>query len=240
MPTEPAPTTIDWVAHRDSERWAAAAAAEIAAIAHGALQAGNPARLLLSGGNSPRPVYERLARAELDWTRVTFALVDERWLPPGAADSNARLLQDSLGPILTRARFEPLVQADLDRAACVQAANVRAAQAPPPCLAVLGMGEDGHTASLFPGARNLARAVASPLAYAAVDAEGCPGAGAWPLRISATPAGLGRARQRLLLIRGMRKRTVLEAALAGGDPARWPIRHILDLPGPPLRVHWCP
>src|SRR3546814_1413727 len=68
------------------------------------------------------------------------------------------------------------------------------------------MGDDGHTASLFPGMLGLDQALASPTAYVAVDASGCPGSGPWPRRISLTPAGLEPSRMRLLLIRGEHKR----------------------------------
>src|SRR3546814_17033745 len=75
------------------------------------------------------------------------------------------------------------------------------------------MGDDGHTASLFPGMLGLDQALASPTAYVAVDASGCPGSGPWPRRISLTPAGLEPSRMRLLLIRGEHKRRLFERAM---------------------------
>src|SRR3546814_8470575 len=86
------------------------------------------------------------------------------------------------------------------------------------------MGDDGHTASLFPGMLGLEQALASPTAYVAVDASGCPGSGQWPRRISLTPAGLEPSRMRLLLIRGEHKRRLFERAMDGTDPLELPIR----------------
>jgi 6-phosphogluconolactonase len=101
------------------------------------------------------------------------------------------------------------------------------------------MGDDGHTASLFPRMRGLDDAIASTQAYVSVDAEGCPGAGAWPRRISLTPAGLAPARTRLLLIRGRDKRDLLERVARGTDPREYPVRIAFTTPGAALHVHWC-
>ena len=136
-------------------------------------------------------------------------------------------------------RFEPLVRPGLSLAESVHAANLEATHAPDACMAVLGMGEDGHTASLFPGAQQLPQVLASERPYAALDASGCPVAGDWPQRITLTPAGLAHARQHLLLLRGQSKRQVLVRALEGEDVLQMPIRVVIGRGNPPLRVHWC-
>jgi len=104
---------------------------------------------------------------------------------------------------------------------------------------VLGMGGDGHTASLFPGMHGLDAALTSHESYVAVDASGCPGAGAWLRRISLTPAGLAPANSRILLLRGADKRVVFEQALAGTDPHELPVRIAFTTPGATLDVYWC-
>lgn len=231
---------IQWLAHRDLEDWVHAIAADMERCLAAELAARGRARMLLSGGTTPAPVYAQLALAALDWSRITVGLVDERWLSPRDSASNARLVRESLLERAEVGHFEPLVREGLSLAESVHAANLEAAHAPDACLAVLGMGNDGHTASLFPDAADLERVLASPHPYAALDASGCPVAGDWPLRITLTPAGLARTRQRLLLLRGQAKREVLVRALAGDDAREMPIRAAIGIGVEPLRVHWCP
>ena len=195
--------------------------------------------ITLSGLTRRFAGMDRPAVAPLDWSKITVGLVDERWLSPQDSASNARLVRESLLDRADVGRFEPLVREGLTLAESVHAANVEAEHAQEACVAVLGMGNDGHTASLFPGSADLDRALASPLPYAALDASGCPVAGDWPLRITLTPAGLARTRHRLLLLRGETKREVFLRALQGDDVRELPIRAALGIGLEPVRVHWC-
>lgn len=230
---------IAWLAHDNAEDWVHAVAADMERILRDELAARGRARMLLSGGTTPAPVYARLAAAALDWQEITVGLVDERWLPPGHDASNARLVRESLLERAAVGHFEPLVREDLGLDGSVHAANEAARNAPDACLAVLGMGNDGHTASLFPGAAGLDRVLASELPYAALDASGCPVAGDWTRRITLTPAGLARSGRRLLLLRGEEKRKVFARALQGDDVRTMPIRAAIGTAAAPLRVHWC-
>jgi 6-phosphogluconolactonase len=229
---------------RNDDAWTWAAAVAIAGALRRDLQqrGGSTSprtRLLLSGGTTPAPVFRALSQAPLDWDRVDVGLVDERWLLPSDADSNAHLVRSHLlRNHAAAARFEPLTRAGRTIEAAVAAANLHARQTP--AVVVLGMGGDGHTASLFPGMQGLDTALAAPTAYVAVDASGCPGAGPWPRRISLTPVGLATARTRILLLRGEDKRKVFERAAAGQDPHELPVRIAITTPGAPLDVYWCP
>ena len=227
-----------WVLHADASHWASAIAGITADALRADLAVGDAARLLVSGGTTPAPVYRELTLHGLDWGRVRVALVDERWLPPGDADSNAELVRETLlDGTAAAARFEPLLVADRSLDQSVRAANRNSR---PASIALMGMGPDGHTASLFPGAPALAQAWLASDDYVSFDAAGCTGAGTWPLRISITPAGLAKARHRLLLVRGEPKRRLLERAIAGDDVFELPVRALFSLPGNPLQIHWCP
>jgi 6-phosphogluconolactonase len=196
-------------------------------------------RLLLSGGSTPAPVYRALALLDLDWKRVDAALVDERWLQPDDPDSNTRLVRETLlhGPAAA-AHFEGLTRAGQTIEEAVRVANLHAHQSAD--VVVLGMGDDGHTASLFPRMRGLDEALASEQAYVAVDTAGCPGAGRFARRISLTPAGLAPSHARFLLIRGAAKRALFERAVDGDNVRELPIRLAFTTPGASLQVHWAP
>jgi 6-phosphogluconolactonase len=230
---------LSFVRHADAEEWIEAVAHEMATTLEKEIQTNGRARMLLSGGSTPAPVYQTLAESDGQWDRVEVSLADERWLSPQDRDSNAWLVRESFMQRAEGAHFDPLVRVGKPIAECVHDCNLVARSAATPCLLVLGMGNDGHTASLFPGSRDLARATASREPYASLDATGCAGANHWPLRITLTPAGMAPIGTRLLLLRGKQKLDVLNAALTSGDAATYPILHAVNAPGAPLRVHWC-
>lgn len=128
----------------------AACAATVRAL-QAAIAARGRASLIGTGGRSPAPVYDRLARAELDWPRVTLSLSDDRLVPADDPASNEGLIRRRLlvGPAAA-ARFEPLRCDASDPQACADLAEPRLAALAPYDMLFLGMGEDGHVASLFP------------------------------------------------------------------------------------------
>lgn len=238
IPRQP-PAPLVFHTHRNDDQWTWAIAVAVTSALGRELEHKPRARLLVSGGTTPAPVFRALSQAPLDWARIDIALVDERWLRPDDPDSNAHLVREHLlrGHAL-EARFETLTRPGRSIEAAVADANLHARH--PPGIVLLGMGDDGHVASLFPHMRGLDAALDSDNAYVAVDASGCPGAGPWNQRISLTPAGLAPAHTRLLLLRGTEKRVVFERALEGGDPREMPVRIAFNTPGATLQVHWCP
>ena len=225
--------------HADAESWVRFAVVDIVAGLRRALDARGEAKLLLSGGSTPAPIHRALAREPLDWAKIAVGLVDERWLAKDDLASNARLLRETLlEEGAPGARFEPMNLPPHHRIED----SVREANRHPVAgaVCVLGMGDDGHTASLFPGSPDLSRALSTNDDYLAIDAGAAPVAQPWPRRISLTRAGLARTSTRLLLIRGARKRDVLMRALEGEGVAELPVRAAFHLPGDPLRIHWAP
>jgi 6-phosphogluconolactonase len=191
-----------------------------------ALRSGGEATLVATGGRSPGAVYDRLAVAGLDWARVTVTLSDERCVAPDAPEANARLVRERLlqGPA-AKARLLPLWP-DPGRAALEALAPFDAV--------MLGMGEDGHVASLIPGDPGLPRALITERLTHAVPA----GVGSPPVaRITLTLSALCQSRAIFLLIAGEAKRQVLARAVAGED---LPVGRLISQANAPIRVLWAP
>ncbi|WP_334006835.1 6-phosphogluconolactonase [Burkholderia cepacia] len=193
-----------------------------------------PARptLAVSGGTSPRPFLHTLSHAALDWAGVDVTLVDDRWVPEDDAASNARLVRDTLlQHAAAPARFLPLVDARSALDAHVAALNANADYRVP-TVAVLGMGEDGHTASIFADAPEWDHAITTPERFVAVHPGAAPHA-----RVSFSLDALKRVDRLFLLIAGERKRAVLDAAAASLQKNA--ISQLANDKGTQLDVYWC-
>jgi 6-phosphogluconolactonase len=215
----------------DAEDQAAAAADRIA----GAIRE-RGGDLVLTGGSTPGPVYDLLSKRTLPWDRVQITLSDERWVPPDHVDSNERLARERLlqGPAAA-ARFIPLKTTDPTPEAAVEAVAAAIAAMPRPFSCVLlGMGDDGHVASLFPGdaTARTSRADGAGVVCPARAPNGTP-------RLSLTLSALLDSRLILVLIRGETKRAVLRDALTGAAP-HLPIAALLRRARCPVEVFWAP
>jgi 6-phosphogluconolactonase len=210
-----------------SDDLAEAAADAIEAALQGALDSRGRASLVATGGRSPGPVYDRLSQADLDWAHVAVTLSDERHVDVDSPNSNARLLRERLfvGPA-ARAQYLPLTD---------YAERVLRRLLPFDAV-MLGMGEDGHVASLIPGSPVMAHAM--DLSGAALTAESPQGFGSPPIaRITLTLAALLQSRAIFLLIAGEAKRQVIARAQAGED---LPVAAILNQAQVPVRIFWTP
>lgn len=190
--------------------------------------------LVLSGGSTPVPFFQALAARDLPWSRIDVTLADERWVPESAEASNARLVREHLlvGPAAA-ANFISLVTGDETPEQGVEAVTRRIeALSWPASLVVLGMGGDGHTASLFPDSRELDLALSTAEPVVAVRSPSQPQA-----RITLSADRLHQARRHVLHITGGDKRSVLARALGGDDLRELPIRAFLSCP---LAVYWAP
>lgn len=202
------------------------------------LAARGTAALAVSGGSTPARFFKALGqRTDLDWSRVTVTLVDERWVDETSDRSNARLVKANLlqGPAAA-ARFVPLYQGGaVPDATAVGRANAAIAAIGPLDAAILGMGSDGHTASFFPGGDTLAEALTEEGPVLAIRA---PGAG--EPRVTLTLRNLVAAKALYLHIEGEDKARVLEQALAPGSEQDMPVRAVLRQTTRPLTIFWCP
>lgn len=196
--------------------------------------------LALSGGTTPQAFLIELGRQRLDWSRVVVTLVDERWVKPDDARSNARLLRETLfAGAAAAARFEPLFEPALHMEAALPRIARRIDALPLPFDAVvLGMGNDGHTASLFPQGDTLAQAL-DPHGRARVLRIEAPAAP--EPRVTLTLPALLATSALYLHIEGTAKRAVLAKALdLHTRNEDMPIRAIVNCAGEPLRMYWCP
>lgn len=216
------------------ERLARQLAEAISQALHQDLQQQERALLVLSGGSTPVPLFVALAQQALPWGRVDVTLADERWVSESDAASNAQLVRRHLlQERAAAANFVPLTTADETPEQGVEAVTQRLAALPWPATAVvLGMGADGHTASLFPGSRELELGLTTEAPVLAVRTSNHPS-----LRISLSADRLHQARRHLLHITGDEKRCVLARALSGDDSRELPIRAFLACP---LAIYWAP
>lgn len=219
----------------DPPRLAEALATAVAAALRVAIETQGQATLVVSGGRSPIAFFECLARQPLAWSQVVISLADERWVPVNHATSNEGLVRRHLlrGPAAA-ARFIGLYQVASSLEQAALQAEQALAELPPIDVLVLGMGDDGHTASLFPHSPNLAEALSAacprrclPLLAPAEPRQ----------RLSLTLPVLAAARLPLLAIQGQAKLATLAAALAEGEVASMPVRALLHSP---LEIYWCP
>lgn len=211
----------------DAAELATTLADDVLAALAGAIAAQGSATLVVSGGSTPKPLFERLAKDRaLDWSAVTILLADERVVPPHHPDSNEGMLSRTLldgSP--SAARFVSLYEDGLAEgepsALRAVAARVEPLDAPFDVV-LLGMGDDGHTASLFPDSPQLEAAMApdAPMPVSLQHPASQP-----LVRLSLTAARLWRSHRLWLHLTGDGKRATFEAAMRDG---RLPIARLLD------------
>ena len=211
----------------------------VAEILRRGITARGAAGLAVSGGRSPIAFFHELARQVLPWKEVSITLVDERWTPTHNEDSNEHLVRTHLlrdGAL--QAKFVALKTTAIGPRDALAEREAIIRQMPWPLdVIVLGMGEDGHTASLFPGADNLRTALdlTRPNLLTAIDPPH-----AHHSRISLTLRALLQAKCIVLLIQNQRKRAVYQQARDGADVAQFPIAGILNQQEVKVEVFWTP
>jgi 6-phosphogluconolactonase len=224
----------------DCDAQAVALAERVATLLREALSNRGHALLAVSGGSTPKDFFAQLSRESLDWSKVRITLVDERWVPDTDDRSNAKLVQTTLlKNAAAAASFVPLYTdaPTPEDGLAATTARINALQLPFDAV-VLGMGDDGHTASFFPGGDRLADAL-DLAGTAPVVPMRAPDAG--EPRITLSLPTLLNTRSLFLLVAGDKKRAVLADARLGLGAARdYPVRAVLTQQQVPVAVYWCP
>lgn len=228
------PAAITLHRFEDRQQCAEALADHIAGRLRQDLQWNGQAGLILSGGSTPVPMFKALSQQKLDWENVLVSLADDRWLPPEHADSNqGKVEQHLLRNEATKARWIPLwnpaSQEDEALGRCREQLQQLPAQL---SVVVLGMGNDGHTASLFPCSKELPRVWDSRQDCEWVQPTSAP----WQ-RMTLTPQRLLASNERILHLTGADKLDTLSQALRNNLREEMPIRHFFSAG---LRIFWAP
>ena len=229
----------EWWDYDSAEEMADAVAGDVGFIVESAVDARNAALIALPGGTTPGPILPKLAAAKLPWKRVTIIPTDDRLVSVESDLSNIRSIAKTFIP--AGARVLPIATENDDYRLAGNAADARLQDLPwPPDLVWLGMGEDGHTASIFAGP-DLQDALDAPKARRAIGVMPDPMPAEAPVaRVTLTRAAILSARALLITIRGDAKRALLEQAIADGHSSKLPIGRVLAECEQPIDIHWCP
>ena len=202
------------------------------------------ATLLVSGGSTPAPLYQSLSKTELDWTRIHVALVDERWVDIDHEASNEAFIQRTL--LINNARQASFTGMKTPAASAAQGCaetEARYQTLPRPfAVTILGMGSDGHTASLFPHAEGLPEALSEDNRQltAAIMAKPSAITGANTERLTLTLNGLLQSQRLILLLTGEEKLAVFRSARGAGPAEDMPVRALLRQDRVPVELYWAP
>ncbi len=224
-----------WHTFDSREQLDADLAQQLASCLSQDIQARGQASLAVSGGSTPKGLFQQLSRCELDWSKVDVFLVDERWVAPDSPDSNERLVRENLMQNqAVSARLSSFKTSDVDAQEGIAELSARLeAIAQPFSAVVLGMGGDGHTASWFPQAVNLKELL---------DPDGTSKiAATHPVtaphqRITLTFPAVMASQNIVIHIVGDEKKAVLEDAVA----THRPIAAILEQTITPVTIWWAP
>lgn len=222
-----------WHEFADAAALAEALAEALAQDLREAIAARARATLVVSGGTTPRAFLRALAQRELDWSRVIVTLADERWVAPDDARSNERLLRETLFVgAAASARFVSLHRDVPMPEDAIAAIDADIAALLPFDAVVLGMGLDGHTASLFPDGDRLAAAL-DRRGRACVCPMRAPAAG--EPRLTLTLPALVETRHLYLHIESIGKRRIYDSLAANA-----PLAAVLAAATAPVDVYWAP
>lgn len=198
-----------------------------------AVKAKGNASLVVSGGSTPKPFFKALGAMDLPWDQIYVTLADERWVSPASEDSNEKLVRENM----TRLKqFVPLKNAATTPAQGEQEAETAIKLLLPFDVVILGMGDDGHTASLFPHHPGLTEGLKKDSQKICLGIEDSPKPP--PSRMTLTYAALVNCTHMALHISGQDKLQVLEKASENDNIKELPIRPFLQQAHVPVSIYW--
>jgi len=217
-----------------AEEAAAQLATDVAQALSEAVKKRGKASLVVSGGSTPKPFFAAFKKQALPWKHIWITLADERWVDTGSPNSNERMVREQL--ITGGAHFVGLKNNAAMPAEGIAETEKQLDIIPRPYdVVILGMGEDGHTASLFPETAGLTEALAldNQHSCAAITPTHAP-----HQRITQTLAALLNCHKLILHITGEKKRELYEEALKPGSCLTLPVRAIVQQNKVPLEIYW--
>ena len=229
----------EWWDYDDADEMAEAVAGDIGFIIESALDARGSSLIALPGGETQKAIYKALAAKKLPWKQVTIIPTDERLVPMDDERSNIRAIAQAFLP--AGARVIPITADIPDYRLAGNSADARLQDLPwPPDLVWLGVGDDGHTASLFTGP-DLQDALDAPKARRAVGVMPEPMPEDAPVpRVTLTRSAILSARTVLIALTGEDKKDMLEQAIEDGHSSKLPIGRVLAEADQPIDIHWAP
>jgi 6-phosphogluconolactonase len=229
----------EWWDYESLDELADAVAGDVGFIIESAIDARNASLIAVPGGKTGPAIFPRLAAQKQQWKRVTVIPTDDRLVPMDSELANVREIARAFLPL--GARVIPIATEITDYKLAGNSADARLQDlAWPPDLVWLGMGADGHTASIFAGP-DFQEALDAPKARRAIGVMPDPLPPEAPVaRVTLTRAAILAARTILITIEGQQKRDLLEQAIADGQSSKLPIGRVLAELDQPIDIHWCP
>ena len=229
----------EWWEYDSLEELADAVAGDVGFIIESAVDARGSSLIAVPGGTTGPAIFPKLSSQKLPWKKVAIIPTDDRLVPMDDERSNVRAIAKTFLPL--GARVVPIATEIADHKLAGNSADARLQDLPwPPDLTWLGMGSDGHTASIFAGA-DLQDALDAPKARRAVGVMPDPLPQDAPVaRVTLTRASILSSRTVLITITGDEKRKILEQAIADGQSSKLPIGRVLAEAEQPIDIHWCP